>query len=314
MPSAMLRTASGNIVTEKENKPAKKPAYSKLILPALHQLNRKSSRAHPTSVPALVKWVSLNYDLKDQRRAAQCIRKAVLEAVKQKRIKQIRQSFILTKAKTNKREVEKKVQAPRKRARREVDSSSKSEADDLPTKKTPAVRRARVSKKETVEKAQVPRKRARREDISRSEPDQSTEEKKEEKTPAVRRVTVWLYDHSGWKSYDTTTLDLPEIDLNQKRAEREGTLEKSVAPAAAGLKYDHLWQYEHNGWKNYDVKASDTVEEIYLDYLQNRRGTDVRAVKSGQWEYMVDFLALKQTNIQHEAHTIRSIRRVPVSK
>jgi hypothetical protein len=261
MPSAMLRTASGNIVTEKENKPVKKPAYSKLIFPALLQLNKKSSRAHPTSVPALVKWVSLNYDLKDQRRAAQCIRKAVLEAVKQKRVRQIRQSFILTKTKTNKREGEKekkktkrpqrkvqkkkeekegeKVQAPRKRARREVDSSSESEADDQPTKKTPAVRRARVSKKGA---------------------------------------------------------------------------EKSVVPAAAGLKYDHLWQYEHNGWKNYDVKASDTVEEIYLDYLQNRRGTDVRAVKSGQWEYMVDFLALKQTNIQHEAHTIRSIRRVPVSK
>ncbi|PRP85464.1 hypothetical protein PROFUN_06833 [Planoprotostelium fungivorum] len=272
MPSAMLRTASGNIVTEKENKPAEKPAYSKLILPALRQLNKKSSRAHPTSVPALVKWVSLNYDLKDQRRAAQCIRKAVLEAVRQKRVRQIRQSFILTKAKinkegekvTNKREGEKKekkekkekrpqrkvqkkrgekegekVQAPRKRARREVDSSSESEVDDQPKKKTPAMSRARAPKK---------------------------------------------------------------------------AAEKSAVLAAAGLKYDHLWQFEHNGWKNYDAKASDTVEEIYLDYLQNRRGTDVRAVKSGQWEYMVDFLALKQTNIQHEAHTIRNIRRVPVSK
>jgi len=58
------------------------------------------------------------------------------------------------------------------------------------------------------------------------------------------------------------------------------------------------------------MEASETVEEVYQGYLANRGNSDVRAVKSGQWEYMVDFMALKQTNIQHENHTIRNIRRV----
>jgi WWE domain len=49
---------------------------------------------------------------------------------------------------------------------------------------------------------------------------------------------------------------------------------------------------------------------VYLSYLENRGDTDVRAVKSGQWEYMVDFAAMKQTNLQHQAHTVRDIRRV----
>jgi len=53
---------------------------------------------------------------------------------------------------------------------------------------------------------------------------------------------------------------------------------------------------------------------VYQKYLENRGDTDVRAVKSGQWEYMVDFMAMKQTNIQHENHTIRNIRRVKIIK
>jgi len=62
------------------------------------------------------------------------------------------------------------------------------------------------------------------------------------------------------------------------------------------------------------VAASNEVERIYQGYLANRGDTDVRAVKSGQWEYMVDFLALKQTNLQHESHTVRDIRRIPIEK
>jgi len=79
-------------------------------------------------------------------------------------------------------------------------------------------------------------------------------------------------------------------------------------------KYDHFWQYEDGTWKDYDVEASDTVEEVYLNYLTNRGDNDVRAVHSGQWEYQVDFMAFKQTNIQHPNHTVRNIRRVPNNK
>jgi len=76
-------------------------------------------------------------------------------------------------------------------------------------------------------------------------------------------------------------------------------------------KHAHIWQFAEVGkWYNYDVEASDKVEDVYLGYLSNRGDTDVRAIKSGQWEYMVDFMAMKQTNIQHPNHTIRDIRRV----
>eukprot|EP01117_Protostelium_nocturnum_P010933 TRINITY_DN3952_c0_g1_i1.p1 TRINITY_DN3952_c0_g1~~TRINITY_DN3952_c0_g1_i1.p1 ORF type:complete len:349 (-),score=152.29 TRINITY_DN3952_c0_g1_i1:210-1256(-) len=80
----------------------------------------------------------------------------------------------------------------------------------------------------------------------------------------------------------------------------------------AGSKYDHFWQYkEREGvWGNYMLEASDVLEGVYQGYLSNRGDTDVRAVKSGDWEYQVDFLAMKQTNLQHANHTVREIRRV----
>jgi len=81
-------------------------------------------------------------------------------------------------------------------------------------------------------------------------------------------------------------------------------------------KYDHKWQFSTRnfGWRDYDGQGSDVVEEVYQNYLANRGDTDVRAVKSGEWEYMVDFLGMKQMNIQHGQHTTRDIRRIPVSE
>jgi len=70
------------------------------------------------------------------------------------------------------------------------------------------------------------------------------------------------------------------------------------------------WQYYDNGWKNYDKDAAKVVEEAYQEYVKDPGQFDVRAIKSGHWMYQVDFANMKQTNIQHEAHTIRNIRRV----
>jgi len=99
----------------------------------------------------------------------------------------------------------------------------------------------------------------------------------------------------------------------KKRAPSKKKVVEAEKPEdPSGYKYDHFWQYDDHGWKNYDPTASDVVEEVYQNYLSNRGDTDVRAVKSGHWEYMVDFLAMKQTNIQHESHTVRNIRRAPL--
>jgi len=70
------------------------------------------------------------------------------------------------------------------------------------------------------------------------------------------------------------------------------------------------WQYYDNGWKYYEQAAADVVEEAYQDYVKDPGQFDVRAIKSGHWMYQVDFANMKQTNIQHEAHTVREIRRV----
>jgi len=71
----------------------------------------------------------------------------------------------------------------------------------------------------------------------------------------------------------------------------------------------YLWQYQHGGWHDYDEEANKMVEAIYQSWLKDP-GVDIRTVKSGHWNYMIDFNTMKQTNIEHENHTERGIRRV----
>jgi hypothetical protein len=72
------------------------------------------------------------------------------------------------------------------------------------------------------------------------------------------------------------------------------------------------WQYEDNGWKDYDAEASEEVEKCYQTYLSCPGQFDVRSVKSGTWHYQVDFPQMIQTNIRHENHTRRAIRRISI--
>eukprot|EP01133_Synstelium_polycarpum_P015496 gene15496-18405_t len=69
-----------------------------------------------------------------------------------------------------------------------------------------------------------------------------------------------------------------------------------------------VWQYQHGDWYNYDTDASKVAEDAYQDWLGNP-SIDVRAVKSGHWAYQLDFRLMLQTNIQHQSHTQRPIRR-----
>jgi len=106
---------------------------------------------------------------------------------------------------------------------------------------------------------------------------------------------------------------------NAKSAEQtartaEDTTSEIVGPKKpVGLKSDYIWQYEEGTWRNYYTEASNVVEDVYQDYLSNRGTTDVRAVRSGDFEYQVDFAAMKQTNITHANHTTRNIRRIKCS-
>lgn len=61
---------------------------------------------------------------------------------------------------------------------------------------------------------------------------------------------------------------------------------------------------------NYDLEANTIVEEEWQKYIANRAMCDVRAVKSGTFEYSVDFMSWTQTNIKHYNHKVRKIRRL----
>jgi len=99
---------------------------------------------------------------------------------------------------------------------------------------------------------------------------------------------------------------------------RSKQVEVEEAPAAkkrnrgkakdAALQY--RWEYkERDNWFPYAKEASDVVEAAYQTYLADPNQVDVRSVKSGMWSYQVDFTNMTQTNIQHDNHTVRDIRR-----
>eukprot|EP00727_Mastigamoeba_balamuthi_P006138 m51a1_g2143 putative linker histone h1 and h5 domain containing protein (330) ;mRNA; r:4306-5781 len=94
--------------------------------------------------------------------------------------------------------------------------------------------------------------------------------------------------------------------------EGESDVEPEAAPAesAPTSTSGSHWEYFHNGWRKYDAEASRLVEEEYQKYLADPAMLDVRSVQSGSWAYQVDFVNMKQTNIQHPDHTVRDIRRI----
>jgi len=78
-------------------------------------------------------------------------------------------------------------------------------------------------------------------------------------------------------------------------------------------KVEYIWQYNHGKWHDFDQEANKIVEGIYQAFLADPH-VDINAIKSGHYQYMIDFNAMKQTNIEHEAHTVRDIRRIKASE
>jgi len=78
-----------------------------------------------------------------------------------------------------------------------------------------------------------------------------------------------------------------------------------------------MWQYYVNdgvdgkevGWYNYDAGASETVDEVYHQWLDNTSYA-VRCVESGHFRYQVNFGTMTQTNIAHHGRKQRQVRRV----
>jgi len=127
------------------------------------------------------------------------------------------------------------------------------------------------------------------------------------------------------KEKKQTTRGKKKTSKEKKQTTREKKTKRGTSTKASSRKRGRLgvegeddlvwvWQFKENDDKfhNYDPRASAVVEGVYQEYLSSPSTTDVRAVKSGEWEYMVDFRLMTQQNIQHEAHTVRKIRRVQI--
>lgn len=70
-----------------------------------------------------------------------------------------------------------------------------------------------------------------------------------------------------------------------------------------------IWQYYDNGFNEYDIDVSNIIEDTYQSYIIDSK-YDIKSIKSGKYEYEIDFKLMLQTNIQNGKFTKRRIRRV----
>jgi len=94
------------------------------------------------------------------------------------------------------------------------------------------------------------------------------------------------------------------VRTNSKSGSQVGTLERGNSSA-------FKWQFwdDGNKWADYDLAASKVLERAYADWMKNPH-IDVRSVKSGYFNYMVDFNMMQQQNVSDPKHRIRKIQRV----
>jgi len=287
--SSRKKTTSTTSKRSTSKKNTSKPTYERMVIKALRELGSRT--AHSSS--AVAKYVFANYPVPEDTHK-RFVRLALKKAHDEGLVVQHRASYRVSAAASAKENADKSRKAAAKRKR-----SSSSSDDGRPKKRT-----TRTSRKAgTME-------RERSTPATDSASSTSTSTRSSSRSKAT---TDSSKKASKSKSVKADKPTKKARNTNSSKSESEQSSESISVTKPNGLKGDHMWQYQDGTWKNYDVEAANTVEEVYQGYLANRGDTDVRAVKSGQWEYMVDFMAMKQTNIQHDNHTVRNIRRIPVS-
>lgn len=77
-------------------------------------------------------------------------------------------------------------------------------------------------------------------------------------------------------------------------------------------KLQFKWQYDFNGtWMDFLPESSTRVEAAYRIYRNNSQEKNATTNAQGpEWQYLIDFRTMRQTNIQHTNKTSRNIRRV----
>jgi len=259
--------------TKRMQKKGKKigATYLTLIKRALKKLGTKEHKAG-VSVPAIVKYLLKNFPEKSDRRH---VRVALAKGVQAKSLVQTRLRFRLSAKEQAKSQRKKKSTA-----KKSTKTATKRKASDKTTKKS--TKKAKTTKKSATKKATT--KKATTKKSTKKSTTKKVATKKTPKTKTTKKAT---------------TKASPQKDATTGRL---GT----IAEGAEGSK--GVWQYYDNAWHDYYPEASGIVEGIYQEYKQNpNSGLDIRAVKSGHFQYSVDFNTLQQKNI--ETGTIRNIQR-----
>lgn len=249
------------------------PTYERMIMRAIRTLNKGEA----TSAFAISKYIYSNYPVPEDK-FKRFIKVGLSKGLKNKNIVKVRGSYRLS--------------AKARDIRKKKKTATKEEGAEKPKRERSASPKRKAQKKESPKK------------------EDAGKRKKKEAADKPKRARKSKEENNNNNNQEAKEVAAPKKKRESKKAAAE---DEKAAAKVKGSKFDHFWQFKaDNGvWGNYDVVASDTIEEVYQKYLANRGDNDVRAVKSGQWEYQVDFMAMKQTNIQHPNHTVRDIRRVP---
>lgn len=271
----------------KGQKKPSKPTYVNMIRRALIALNQRNG----SSLFSIYKYIEEHYPV------SQSYRKYIAAALKKGEeeglFERERMSYRITSKGRRPRKKRAKKAAKKKSSTKRKRSSSpgKKSSSAKDKKKSSSSSSSSSSKKKKAKKS-------------------SEKKKKDKKKSASKAKAAKSKDAAASKSSRSRAT---KAKKGGAKAEDQGSSagkKKSGGTTPAGYKFK--WQYqEGDQWKDYDINASDVVEAAYQGYIKNPGMCDVRAVKSGQWQYQVDFLNNKQTNIQHENHKVRSIRRVP---
>jgi len=163
----------------------------------------------------------------------------------------------------------------------------------------------------------------RRESFKLGKSSKVMKNKKAQKIKSEKKSAKKLNLPAEIKQDDKMSIKLKTKSTKIKQINKATTTYATLAKENPTYKkrWPATWQYydTHNfkakvksldNWYDYDPQASDIVEDEWQKYIVNRGMNDVRSVKSGEWEYIVDFVNWNQTNIIHSAHKMRSIRRL----
>jgi len=194
-----------------------------------------------------------------------------------------------------------------------LSASEKKDKRKAKKKKAKKPKKKKTTKKKSSKKSTTKKSKSTKKTDKKKTDKKKTDKKK--KSTKEKKTTKVASTKKTKTPKEKTPKRAANVKAKATAPSRGVTKPKAAASSSAtGSKEDLVWawQYYDNGFHNYDSAASDAVEGVYQEYLTSPYTCDVRAVQSGQWQYEIDFRLMTQTNIQHENHTKRKIRRLQI--